>query len=72
MFIMNSAHNTNVDVFDPWANKKVQEEFGISLIENWEQKHYEAVFVVAHNEFKYAILKTKLKFYCYIRHQSIY
>ena len=48
------TYNTNVDVFDPWANKKeVQEEFGISLIENWEQKHYEAiVFAVAHNEFK--------------------
>ena len=48
------TYNTNVDVFDPWANKKeVQEEFGISLIENWEQKHYEAiVLAVAHNEFK--------------------
>ena len=48
------TYNTNVDVFDPWANKKeVQEEFGISLIENWDQKHYEAiVLAVAHNEFK--------------------
>ena len=48
------TYNTNVDVFDPWANKKeVQDEFKISLIENWEQKHYEAiVFAVAHNEFK--------------------
>ena len=48
------TYNTNVDVFDPWANKKnVQEEFGISLIENWEQKHYEAIILaVAHNEFK--------------------
>jgi|SaaInlStandDraft_1057018.scaffolds.fasta_scaffold16515_2 UDP-N-acetyl-D-glucosamine/UDP-N-acetyl-D-galactosamine dehydrogenase len=48
------TYNTNVDVFDPWANKKeVEEEFGISLIENWEQKHYEAiVLAVAHNEFK--------------------
>ena len=48
------TYNTNVDVFDPWANKKeVLEEFGISLIENWAQKHYEAiVLAVAHNEFK--------------------
>ena len=48
------TYNTNVDVFDPCANKKdVQEEFGISLIENWEQKHYEAIILaVAHNEFK--------------------
>ena len=48
------TYNTNVDVFDPWANKKeVEEEFGISLIENWNQKHYEAiVLAVAHNEFK--------------------
>ena len=48
------TYNTNVDVFDPWANKKeVQEEFGISLIENWAQKHYKAiVLAVAHNEFK--------------------
>lgn len=55
------SYNTNVDVFDPWANKKeVQEEFGISLIENWEQKHYEAiVLAVAHNEFK-NILFSKL------------
>ena len=47
------TYNTNVDVLDPWANKKeVQEEFGISLIENWEQKHYEAILLaVAHNEF---------------------
>tara|TARA_B100001057_G_scaffold236509_2_gene236782 strand:+ start:835 stop:2166 length:1332 start_codon:yes stop_codon:yes gene_type:complete len=48
------TYNTNVDVFDPWANKKkVQEEFGISLIENWEQKNYGAIILaVAHNEFK--------------------
>ena len=48
------TYNTNVDVFDPWANKKeVEEEFGISLIENWEQKHYEAIILaVAHNEFE--------------------
>lgn len=48
------SYNTNVDVFDPWANKKeVEEEFGISLIENWAQKHYDAVVLaVAHNEFK--------------------
>ena len=48
------TYNTNLDVFDPWANKKeVQEEFGISLIENWDQKHYDAIVIaVAHNEFK--------------------
>ena len=29
------TYNTNVDVFDPWANRKeVQKKLGISLIEN--------------------------------------
>ena len=54
MLIMNSRHITPMSVFDPWANRKeVKEEFGISLIKNWEQKHYDAiVLAVAHNEFK--------------------
>ena len=48
------TYNTNVDIFDPWANKKeVQKDFGISLIENYEKKRYQAVVLaVAHDEFK--------------------
>ena len=48
------TYNTNIDVLDPWANKKeVKKQFGISLIENWEAKQYQAIcLAVAHNEFK--------------------
>ena len=48
------TYNTNVDVFDPWANRKeVQKKLGISLIEKWEHKKYQAIcLAVSHNEFK--------------------
>jgi len=48
-----NTYNTYVDVYDPWANKsEVQDEYGIDLIENYEQKKYDAIILsVAHSEF---------------------
>ena len=47
------SYNTNVDILDPWANKQeVQEEYGIDLIENSDEKKYDAVILaVSHKEF---------------------
>ena len=47
-------YGSEVDVYDPWADKKeVEEEYHIKLIENYTQKKYDAiVLAVAHNEFK--------------------
>lgn len=44
----------NIDVYDPWADKKeVKEEYGILLKTKLDRKDYDAVVVaVAHNEFK--------------------
>ena len=48
------SYNTNVDIFDPWANKKeVLSEYGIDLIESSGEKKYDAVILaVAHKEFQ--------------------
>ncbi|MCS5551292.1 MAG: Vi polysaccharide biosynthesis UDP-N-acetylglucosamine C-6 dehydrogenase TviB, partial [Gammaproteobacteria bacterium] len=48
------TYNTHVDVYDPWANKmEVEQEYGISLIENISPNKYEAVVLaVAHSEFQ--------------------
>lgn len=42
-----------VDIFDPWADpQEVQEEYGLTLIPNLNDKQYNAIIVaVAHNEF---------------------
>ena len=47
------SYNTNVDVFDPWANKKdVKDEYGIDLTETSNQKNYDAIILaVAHKKF---------------------
>lgn len=47
-------YNVNVDVYDPWASsKETQHEYGIELIDEPKQNHYDAVILaVAHNEFK--------------------
>jgi len=49
------TYNTNVDVFDPWANKKeVHAEYGIDLIENPDEKKYDAlILAVSHKEFEH-------------------
>ena len=43
----------DVEVFDSWAdNREVKEEFGITLMNNLEDKKYDAIILaVAHNEF---------------------
>lgn len=48
------SYNTNVDVFDPWANKKeVKNEYGIDLTETSNQKKYDAIILaVAHKKFE--------------------
>lgn len=48
------SYNTNVDVFDPWANKKdVKNEYGIDLIETSDYKKYDAlILAVSHKEFE--------------------
>ncbi|MCI2285467.1 Vi polysaccharide biosynthesis UDP-N-acetylglucosamine C-6 dehydrogenase TviB [Colwellia sp. MSW7] len=47
-------YNVNVDVYDPWASsKETQHEYGIELIDEPKNNHYDAVILaVAHNEFK--------------------
>lgn len=58
------SYKINIDVFDPWADKKeVIKEYGIDLINNFEKIHkkYDAIIAaVAHNEFLEIDLK-KLK-----------
>ena len=46
--------NCNVDVYDPWVNKKeANDRYGISPINAPKEGYYDAVIlVVAHNEFK--------------------
>ena len=43
----------DVDVYDPWASEEeVYNEFGIHLVQNIEDKEYEAIIhTVSHNEF---------------------
>ena len=45
--------DANVDVFDYWADsKEVKEEFGINLLDNLDNKEYDAIILaVAHNKF---------------------
>ena len=45
--------NADVEVFDSWAdNREVKEEFGITLMNNLEDKKYDAIILaVAHHEF---------------------
>jgi len=48
------TYNTNVDIYDPWADKEeVREEYGIDLAGTINQKNYSAIILaVAHKEFK--------------------
>ncbi|HBY86811.1 MAG TPA: Vi polysaccharide biosynthesis UDP-N-acetylglucosamine C-6 dehydrogenase TviB [Colwellia sp.] len=48
------GYSVNVDVYDPWAcSKEALHEYGIELINEPKQNHYDAVILaVAHNEFK--------------------
>lgn len=47
-------YNINVDITDPWcANEEAEHEYGLSLIENVQDGHYDAIILaVGHNQFK--------------------
>ena len=47
-------YDTEVDVYDPWAaSKDVEKEYGIKLVGELKQGHYDAVIIaVAHDEFR--------------------
>lgn len=47
-------YTKNISVYDPWANaEKVYEEYGIRMIDNVNEKKYDAIILaVGHSEFK--------------------
>lgn len=47
-------YNINVDITDPWClNEEAQHEYGLSLVENVQDNHYDAIILaVGHNQFK--------------------
>lgn len=47
-------YTKNISIYDPWANaEKVYEEYGIRMIDNVNEKKYDAIILaVGHNEFK--------------------
>ena len=47
-------YTKNISVYDPWANaEKVYEEYGIRMIDNINEKKYDAIILAGgHNEFK--------------------
>ena len=47
-------YTKSISVYDPWANaEKVYEEYGIRMIDNVNEKKYDAIILaVGHNEFK--------------------
>jgi len=61
--VFKSFNMINVDVYDPWADKKqVKKEFGIDLIEKPTNKYDVIVHVVAHDKFKsidFSVIKSK-------------
>lgn len=52
-------YTKNISVYDPWANaEKVHEEYGIRMIDNLNEKKYDAIILaVGHNEFKTVDIK---------------
>jgi UDP-N-acetyl-D-galactosamine dehydrogenase len=48
------TYNTQVDVYDPWADpEEAQHEYGLKLINHPQKNTYDAIIVcVAHNQFK--------------------
>ena len=48
------SFNCNVEVYDPWVNKKdAQQEYGITPLDNLIRGKYDAILIaVAHNQFK--------------------
>lgn len=49
-----SEYHTNVDIYDPWVDKKeALEEFNLSLIERPEKEKYDSIIIaVAHDEYR--------------------
>ncbi|WP_278182902.1 Vi polysaccharide biosynthesis UDP-N-acetylglucosamine C-6 dehydrogenase TviB [Vibrio misgurnus] len=47
-------YNINVDITDPWcSNKEANYEYGLTIIEQPKQNHYDAIILaVGHNQFK--------------------
>ncbi|CAH9062497.1 UDP-N-acetyl-D-glucosamine 6-dehydrogenase [Pseudoalteromonas haloplanktis] len=47
-------YNINVDITDPWcSNEEAKHEYGLSLVENVQDNHYDAIILaVGHNQFK--------------------
>lgn len=48
------SFHTNIDIYDPWADaEEVKHEYGLTLVENPKQNHYDAVIItVAHNQIR--------------------
>ncbi len=48
------TYNTNVDIYDPWADKEeVMDEYGIDLLDNIDKKKYSAIILaVSHTAFE--------------------
>lgn len=53
-------YTENISVYDPWADaEKVYKEYGIRMIENVNEKKYDAIILaVGHNEFETINIKT--------------
>jgi UDP-N-acetyl-D-galactosamine dehydrogenase len=48
-----TSHGANVDVHDPWVDKKIAKEyFNIELIDKIQKKYTAIIFAVAHKHFK--------------------
>ncbi len=47
-------YNINIDITDPWcSNEEAHHEYGLSLVENVQDNHYDAIILaVGHNQFK--------------------
>ena len=55
------TYNVNVDIYDPWADKKeFRAEFGFDLIENPNKKYHAVILTVAHKEFLNQDLRSQL------------
>ncbi len=57
------GYNTNVTVYDPWANPDItQHEYGVKIINHLPKKKYDAaILAVAHDKFKDLNVKSLLK-----------
>jgi UDP-N-acetyl-D-galactosamine dehydrogenase len=55
-------YNTTVDIYDPWANaQEVKHEYGITLVEQLQEKYDAIILAVKHDAFKDFALSKFLK-----------